>query len=228
MEEITRAAKATYEKLSASEKQEILNMFNSMDQDGDNKISLQEFKTYFATKGDQAKAKAKANSNLFNLIDRNRDKTLAFEEALTLIYISESGRPVCDGCGKFIQALFFTCTDCHYNRPDEDGYNVCIACYETGNFSHDHTEFLDNYRLFAEMKTKDGAGSATSQTNGSLFSDETLLTTGTNQPRTRKRDMFMKGFTAIKDIFTGSVIGAGLATTVTDTAGANETQEETY
>ncbi|KAI4345920.1 hypothetical protein L6164_013005 [Bauhinia variegata] len=215
MEEITAAAQATYKRLPEWQKNDILDAFKSMDQDGDNKISLQEFKTCFARKGDQAKA----NSNLFNLIDQNRDGTLAFEEALTLIYISESGRPVCDSCGKFIQALFFTCTDCHYNRPAEDGYNVCIACYDTGKFSHNHTEFLDNYTLFAEMKKKDEAGSATIQTIGSLLSDETLPTTGTNQPRTRKRDMLRKGFKAIKDMF---------ATTDTGTAEANEPQEERY
>ncbi|KAI4344708.1 hypothetical protein L6164_011903 [Bauhinia variegata] len=202
MEEIAQAAEATYEKLPEEDKKEIKVMFGNMDTDKDGKISVEEFKTYFERKRDGAKGK----SNLFNLIDRNFDGNLGLDEVLTLFYITESGRPVCDVCDKFIEALFFTCTYCHYSKPEEIGYNVCSACYKTGDLKHEHKEFLDNYTLFAEMKKKNGAGLAGVQTNSSFSS------TGNVQQRERKRDAFKRRFVTFLQMVPGvsSLVGASM------------------
>ncbi|KAI4345921.1 hypothetical protein L6164_013006 [Bauhinia variegata] len=227
MEEITQAAEATYERLSEEVKKEIKVMFGKMDTDKDGKISVEEFKTYFERKGDRAKGE----SNLFNLIDRNRDGSLEFDEVLTLFYISLSGRPVCDVCGKFIEALFFTCTFCHYSKPEEVGYNVCIACYKTGGLKHEHTEFLDNYRLFAEMKKNNRAGLAGVQTNSSFSSRGTDqqrngTKVGTDQQRNGTKDGFLGEFIAYLQMVpvVSSVVGF-FTNDASDNGGANEAPE---
>ena len=147
MEELAQAAKAAYENFSEKEKKQINEAFQSLDTNGDGKISLEEFMKHYQEYENDPKEKRK----IFSLIDQNGDGNLQFREFLTLCHIISSGRRICDGCNELIKGLFFTCTYCRLNLNDTGNtYDLCIPCYHGRDFQHEHTEFLDNY-TFLEM-----------------------------------------------------------------------------
>ncbi|KAJ7979778.1 Calcium-binding EF-hand [Quillaja saponaria] len=75
MEEIRLAALASYNNFSEEQKKEITKIFSSMDVNGDGKVDYMEFFAYYKK---------------------------IYGEVITMCYIWTSGRPFCDGCGKFI------------------------------------------------------------------------------------------------------------------------------
>ncbi|KAI9078784.1 hypothetical protein K1719_039242 [Acacia pycnantha] len=132
MEEIRKAAKAVYDNSSDEAKKEMEDLFRSTDKNGDGKISLQEFMTSSIINNT---CTAVLRRKFFKLIDQNGgDGTLQFDEFVTLVYLSSSPRPWCDGCGDFIG----------------------------GEFVHEHTDFVDNYSLLAMMRAEEISSSQSS------------------------------------------------------------------
>ncbi|KAI4318182.1 hypothetical protein L6164_025985 [Bauhinia variegata] len=160
MEEAHQVAEAIFENLPKRKAEELL---KSIDKNGDDKISVEELKGYLK----KADLKAMAKSNIFSLIDRNKDGYLQFDEVVTLSYVINSSRPVCNHCKKLIPGAFLTCKDCHWKKPAKESYNLCIGCYKGGKYKHKHDEFLDNYTLFEEMQEmlQESSFRSTSETN---------------------------------------------------------------
>ncbi|XP_028783293.1 uncharacterized protein LOC114739399 [Neltuma alba] len=155
MEEIRSAAKAVYANLSDEAKRETVDLFRSVDKNGDGKISLQEFLTSsHNTTVLLGGNNLTANRRIFDLVDQNGDGTLQFDEFLTLVYMRASPRPWCNGCGNFIAGLFFSCTQCRLGNKGvwEMTFDLCIPCYHGRRFVHEHADFEDNYSLLARMQ----------------------------------------------------------------------------
>ncbi|KAI4318183.1 hypothetical protein L6164_025986 [Bauhinia variegata] len=191
MEETKELAEAIY---LSSTKIKTKTKFKSLDKDGDEKISAEELKESLESEGYDGMAR----SNVFSLIDDNQDGYLQPNEFLTLYHVIESNRKVCDHCKLFIPGAYFTCKNCHWEKPPKESYNLCIGCYKRVDFNHEHTEFVDNYTLFAEMRQK--LQESYSRSNGEI-----------SPPKMRKRDKVKK---ALKSLAGVAKIGS-VATAVT-------------
>nr|XP_011463555.1 PREDICTED: uncharacterized protein LOC105351293 [Fragaria vesca subsp. vesca] len=142
MKEIRDAALAYYYNLSKEQQHEVYTFFQAMDKDGDGAITIEEFEqilTLFSR--DYV-------NRLFRAIDKNGDGVLDFEEAITFYYVLCTYRMVnCDGCkDSLLTGLYFTCVDC-FDHNQTTTFDLCISCYRTRNYVHEHCNFVDNYAL---------------------------------------------------------------------------------
>ena len=82
------------------------NFFNSMDTNGDGRISRSEFLQFLRKFNN-----TQWIQELFQSIDQNGDGSLDFVEFLTLFYFVSNRRVKCDGlgCNTWLQGLYFTC-----------------------------------------------------------------------------------------------------------------------
>ncbi|XP_058201621.1 uncharacterized protein LOC131316316 [Rhododendron vialii] len=134
MEEMREAAMACYANMSNEQQQLVVSFFNSIDAEGDGKVSTAEYLDFLKTKGWCQK---EVPQNLFEHVDADNDGTLDFEECVTFYYLITFKRFLfCKGCG-----LHFVCVECH---KKEKSYDLCSSCYHNKNFSHAHSSFLDN------------------------------------------------------------------------------------
>ncbi|CAL9016548.1 unnamed protein product [Prunus brigantina] len=82
MEELHQAALAYYNNGSQNLQLLAANFFQSMDRNGDGRVSKSEFITFLLQNG-----YGWINPSFFNNLDRNRDGGLDFKEVLTFYYI---------------------------------------------------------------------------------------------------------------------------------------------
>ncbi|KAK9287651.1 hypothetical protein L1049_016088 [Liquidambar formosana] len=145
-----REAVLAYYKAAAEEHQQLAReFFESMDANGDGKVSLHEYLQFLRERG-YTHFKSR---NFFHELDRNHDGTLDFDEVLCLYYIIKTERPFCDGCAVFLKALFFTCAEC-YDKGSSCSFNLCSKCFGNRDFNHQHNTIVDNYLLLARKREK--------------------------------------------------------------------------
>lgn len=137
------AASAYYKNLPAELQQKAKEKFNEMDSDGSKTISSEEFQR---SMGISSEIKG-----CFELLDKNKDGKLNFNEFITLYYLVEGGRGVfCCGHGckadPFLKGLYFTCVECFHNN-EAATFDLCTSCYSDRKHNHEHANFLDNYVL---------------------------------------------------------------------------------
>ena len=149
MEEIRDAALAYYHNLPENLKNLASAKFKEIDSDGSGTISIKEFKKSMGRSFDND---SKIMKRSFKELDKNGDGKLDFDEYITLYYLVESGRVqvYCAGSecefAPFLKGLYFTCVDCFHHDEDET-FDLCTSCYRHGEYSHNHTNFVDNYVL---------------------------------------------------------------------------------
>ncbi|KAF7115347.1 hypothetical protein RHSIM_RhsimUnG0058100 [Rhododendron simsii] len=144
MEEMRGVAMAYYVNMSNNQQQMVLGFYQSIDTNGDGKVSVQEYLDFLEQKG---YSKGYMPPNFFKLLDENDNGTLDFEECVTLFYmLTGHRRVICDGCQSCLWGLYFLCVDC-YNVGKGATYELCCSCYRNKNFSHAHSPLLDNCTL---------------------------------------------------------------------------------
>ncbi|KAG5560461.1 hypothetical protein RHGRI_003694 [Rhododendron griersonianum] len=117
MEEMRGAAMAYYANMPNNQQQMVRSFYESIDRNGDGKVSIQEYSVFLAEKG----YKQCMPPNLFKLLDRNNDGTLDFEECVTFFYMITCNRLViCKGCESYLWGLHFLCVEC-YNVKTSEG-----------------------------------------------------------------------------------------------------------
>ncbi|PIA49598.1 hypothetical protein AQUCO_01300408v1 [Aquilegia coerulea] len=142
MDEIREVALAYYANSSDDTKEVAKNFFNSMDIDGDGKISMNEFEEYVKKKWRRFKPE------LFAELDKDGDGFLDFEEVIVFYYMAKMRNSFCDGCcGEYLKNLYFTCVHCFQKKSSNQTYDLCLTCYQTKQFTHEHKVFLDNYAM---------------------------------------------------------------------------------
>ncbi|KAG5560462.1 hypothetical protein RHGRI_003695 [Rhododendron griersonianum] len=110
MEEMQGAAMAYYANMPNNQQQMVRSFYESIDRNGDGKVSIQEYSVFLAEKG----YKQCMPPNLFKLLDRNNDGTLDFEECVTFFYMITCNRLViCKGCESYLWGLHFLCVECY-------------------------------------------------------------------------------------------------------------------
>ncbi|OMO95416.1 Calcium-binding EF-hand [Corchorus olitorius] len=151
MEEVRETVKAYYARLPESQKDEATKFFNSLDKDGDGKITVEEFMAWVKQRGFKS---LNRYESIFKELDKDENGTLDFDEVLMLFYLYKSGRFVfCDGCGSFIKGTYFTCLKCFNAGMPAEGCDLCCSCYGANNFNHrdDHATFVDSYALIISI-----------------------------------------------------------------------------
>ncbi|XP_058106561.1 uncharacterized protein LOC131249826 [Magnolia sinica] len=147
MEGIREAALVHFDNASPLERDRMVAMFLSMDTDEDGRISKTEFQElmnkYMPTN---------EISWLFNELDQDGSGSLEFGEFKTYYYAIIS-RPVCDCCKELVAGLYYCCVRCwemHLSDVHDlfQPFQVCVQCFLSKLFQHDHTEFLDHHVLF--------------------------------------------------------------------------------
>ncbi|XP_006420377.2 uncharacterized protein LOC112498188 [Citrus sinensis] len=105
------------------------NFFNSMDTNGDGRISRSEFLQFLGKFNN-----TQWIQELFQSIDQNGDGSLDFVEFLTPFYFVSNWRVKCDGlgCNTWLQGLYFTCATCF---EASSSFDLCTACCRQRNFS---------------------------------------------------------------------------------------------
>ncbi|KAI4353677.1 hypothetical protein L6164_002608 [Bauhinia variegata] len=149
MEEIRQVALAYFNNLSEKEKKTARKFLEKMDADKDRKISLNECLEYLKKEG----FPEISNRKIFEELDKDNSGCLDFEEAITLFYVSASGRPLfCKACQDFLKEFYFTCCECFDSTSPT--YDLCITCFqEKKHEQHKHKVFCDNHALLASKKT---------------------------------------------------------------------------
>ncbi|XAR48979.1 hypothetical protein NMG60_11031985 [Bertholletia excelsa] len=149
MEEIRQVALAYYDSLSDKQRERALEFFDSLDADRDGTVSPEELLDYFLQ---EEQVERDVALGLFRKLDRNGDGALDFEECTMLYYLTRVRRWVaCNGCGSHLDGIRFTCVPCFESNVNGNGYNLCAECYRYKNYTHRHSNFLDNY-LLLEVK----------------------------------------------------------------------------
>ncbi|KAJ6422695.1 hypothetical protein OIU84_027628 [Salix udensis] len=150
MEEIRRVAEAYYEHLPENDKKLLKNKFNSMDKNGDGRISRREYMKYFK----KEKAKGLTPQSIFRALDKDENGSLDFEEAKVLFYIMQSGKAItCMACEKFMAGAYFSCSQCFFDGA-KSKFDICCDCYGGKKFTHhDGATFCDNYTLLSESRS---------------------------------------------------------------------------
>ncbi|KAF7150762.1 hypothetical protein RHSIM_Rhsim02G0045000 [Rhododendron simsii] len=137
MEEFSKTAELYYKRSSSDIQEKAKTFFESLDNNDDKKISLDEF-LGFVSEGGHVKM---SDRRFFEALDKDGKGYLEFMEVMGLCYINKSGRPFCGQCDEFIPGMYFTCSKCF-----EDGNNsvsLCPKCFEEGNYgSNFRTERL--------------------------------------------------------------------------------------
>ena len=94
MEELHMAASTYYGNASDELRQRAIEFFKSMDTDGDERVSFNEFVQFFVQNG----YNWVGDSNHFRSLDRNGDGILDLFEVLTFYYILKTRGVWCDCC----------------------------------------------------------------------------------------------------------------------------------
>lgn len=134
MDEVRKVAKAYYNGAAGAEKELARKLFRSLDNNGDGKVSLREYK--------KAVAHASfSNNDFFRELDANCDGTLDFDEVLALYYMDKVSVPRCRACKSLLLDSYFSCLPCQADVS----YYLCCDCYGRGNFKHQHSsnKFVD-------------------------------------------------------------------------------------
>ncbi|XP_042480366.1 uncharacterized protein LOC122061220 [Macadamia integrifolia] len=147
MEEIREAALAYYEAGTDELKQTAVAMFRSMDVDGNGWISITEFENFLK----KNRYSVHYDRKLFFEIDRDRNNFLDFEEVIIFFYMTQTKKVLCDGCRSLIKGTYFICSDC-FCKTNNNGYDLCCACYRSKKFGQGHGPFVDNYSILLSIR----------------------------------------------------------------------------
>ncbi|KAE9455517.1 hypothetical protein C3L33_12565, partial [Rhododendron williamsianum] len=124
MEEVRAAAMAYYANMSIGQKQAVQDFYKSLDANGDGMVTSQEYLDALRKVGLN---QTRFPSNLFQLLDKNNDGFLDFEECVTLYYMITGQRIIsCDGCGSFMLGLHFLCVECYRVSKDKT-FDLCCS-----------------------------------------------------------------------------------------------------
>ncbi|KAL2455863.1 Calcium-binding EF-hand family protein [Forsythia ovata] len=132
LEDIGKVARAYFERSSSEEKTSARVFFGELDDNGDGKISVQEFES--VTSSSHVK-------DLFKNLDENGDGILDFNEVLAFYYMEKTGVPGCGSCKELLLGPYFSCATCL--GKGSESYDLCCDCYSGGEYSHEHS--LDNF-----------------------------------------------------------------------------------
>ncbi|KAJ6422683.1 hypothetical protein OIU84_027616 [Salix udensis] len=151
MEEIRRAAGASYEHLREKDKKTAIKNFKAMDKNGDGQISLREYVKYVKEK----KATDFTDQSIFRALDKDDNGSLDFEEAIVLYYVMQSGRAIiCKSCKTFMPGAYFSCCECFFRVDVKSTYEICCDCYGGKKFKHhDGATFCDNFTLLRQSRS---------------------------------------------------------------------------
>lgn len=151
MKEIREVARAYYNGADEEEREVARKLFEALDEDGDGKVSLNEYKKrvnpFFS------------NTHIFEQLDQNGNGTLDFDEVLALYYMDKVSIPRCASCHHLLLASYFCCMSC---LGKTTSYHLCCHCYGGGKFDHRHSssEFSDTramLKLLARLMAGDEA-----------------------------------------------------------------------
>ncbi|XP_024192672.1 uncharacterized protein LOC112196541 [Rosa chinensis] len=134
MEELHAAASAYYQNGTQQTRNLAWSFFQSMDTNGDGRISCSEFKDFLRQSGYNWIIN---DPNFFNRLDRNGDGGLDFGEVLTFYYIIKTRKIRCQGsqCGAYLFGLYFTCVAC-FDGAHGHTFDLCPACYRSRSYYH--------------------------------------------------------------------------------------------
>ncbi|KAF7150295.1 hypothetical protein RHSIM_Rhsim02G0044300 [Rhododendron simsii] len=108
---------ACYANMSNEQQQLVVSFFNSIDADGDGKVSAAEYLDFLKTKGWCQK---EVPQNLFEHLDADNDGTLDFEECVTFYYLITFKRFLfCKGCGTAHSSFLDNNTLIQPNKPSK-------------------------------------------------------------------------------------------------------------
>ncbi|XP_050239217.1 uncharacterized protein LOC126688539 [Quercus robur] len=147
MEELHMAALAYYNNSNRDLQNKAWDFFNSMDSNGNGRVSYEEFIHFFGQYGYNWE-----DRNFYHSLDRDHDGLLDFWEVLTLYYILKTRSVRCQCCSACQIGLYFTCVTCFHSARHT--FDICIGCYSTQTYKrqHDHDVFLDSYVLLRSKK----------------------------------------------------------------------------
>ena len=150
MEALRKVALAYYNSGTDQERSLFNQFFQSMDKDGNRRVSYREFSDFMSQKAHDENMRTR---DFFNQLDIDRSGGLDFNEVLTLYYILKSGRPICGQCKIFITNEYFTCMSCF--EPQTAAYSICLECFcDKGRHDHNHarSHFVDNFSLLESLR----------------------------------------------------------------------------
>lgn len=156
MEDLRHTAYA-YLKATKHDEAKVVDFFNEMDENRDDRISLREFKTYMTKISSDHGSKYGSDEEFFRKLTRGGRDYWEYCDVVTFLYIVNSGRPFCNECRNFIDGSFFTCVQC-FDRHGDYNYNFCPSCYcivsgKKLGHGHCHKEFMDPVSLL-RLKAK--------------------------------------------------------------------------
>ncbi|KAF9661083.1 hypothetical protein SADUNF_Sadunf19G0030900 [Salix dunnii] len=126
MEELRRAARASYERLPEKDKKFIQKFFKDMDKNGDGHISLGEYVKYLEKK----KATDLTHKSIFSALDMDGNGSLEIKEVIVLHYIMQSGRAmICMSCENLMAGAYFSCSQCFFEDASVSTFDICCDCY---------------------------------------------------------------------------------------------------
>ncbi|KAF5452622.1 hypothetical protein F2P56_027598 [Juglans regia] len=147
--ELRIAATASYNNAPRYLQNRAWDFFKQMDMNGDDRVSLDEYFTFFRACG-----YTWIDCNLFWALDLDRDGRLDFYDVLALYYFMKT-RVRCRCCWDWPRRMYFTCLECFDSGGNT--YDLCPNCYareELTRFQHgrnvhgiDRNIFLDSYVL---------------------------------------------------------------------------------
>ncbi|KAK9179500.1 hypothetical protein WN943_028702 [Citrus x changshan-huyou] len=106
MEALRKVALAYYNSGTDEERRLFNQFFQSMDKDGNRRVSYREFSDFMSQKAHDENMRTR---DFFNQLDIDGSGRLDFKEVLTLYYILKSRRPICGRCRIFITNEYFAC-----------------------------------------------------------------------------------------------------------------------
>ncbi|KAL2463201.1 uncharacterized protein Fot_52857 [Forsythia ovata] len=141
-----KIARAYYDRASKEEKYSAREFFESLDQDGDGKVSLWEFK--------ESVSSWFSNDKVFKQLDTNGDGTLNFYEVLAIYYMKKIRICRCNCCRDLLVGPYFSCFLCLGKVPKT--FDLCCNCYREGKFQHEHSSsnFLDHHSLLMMFRDR--------------------------------------------------------------------------
>ncbi|KAB5512092.1 hypothetical protein DKX38_029120 [Salix brachista] len=150
MEELRRAAIASYEHVREKDKKSITKTFKAMDKNRDEQISLGEYVKSLEKK----KAYNLTPQIIFSALDKDGNGSLDFEDVIVLHYIMQSGRAIiCMSCKTLMAGAYFSCSQCFFNASVST-FDICCDCYGGKKFTHHgDATFCDNYTLLRQSRS---------------------------------------------------------------------------
>ncbi|KAH9765339.1 calcium-binding EF-hand family protein [Citrus sinensis] len=152
MEALRKVALAYYNSGTDEERRLFNQFFQSMDKDGNRRVSYREFSDFMSQKAHDENMRTR---DFFNQLDIDGSGRLDFKEVLTLYYILKSRRPICGRCRIFITNEYFACMRCF--ETGSAAYSICLECFgDKGSLNHNHVRsyFVDNFSLLESLRKK--------------------------------------------------------------------------